>query len=152
MYWPLTMVVLAAAALSSSPSAAIAAEVSAPGWVADPSSGCRVWNPNPQENETVLWSGGCRDGLAEGRGMLQWFHDGRPTMRYEGEFRAGKENGHGILTKQDGRYEGEFRDGRAYGVGHVEGPGYSYTGVWTDGCFREQDVIIGIGRDPSSCR
>ena len=34
-------------------------------WMAD-SKGCKVWNNNPIEGETVTWSGACKDGLAEG--------------------------------------------------------------------------------------
>ena len=37
-------------------------------WVADAKSGCQVWNPNPQLEETVAWSGSCTNGRAEGMG------------------------------------------------------------------------------------
>ena len=130
---------------------AVAAKTLQPGWVTDPKNDCRVWNPNPQENETVSWSGGCRDGLAEGRGVLQWFRNERPEARYEGELRGGRENGYGVLTKPKARYEGEFRDGRADGSGHFVGPGVDYTGLWTDGCLRDGNRVIGVGRDASSC-
>ena len=29
--------------------------------------GCYLWNPNPRENVTVTWSGGCSNGLAQGK-------------------------------------------------------------------------------------
>ena len=35
-------------------------------WVADAKSGCQVWNPNPQLEETVAWSGPCANGRAAG--------------------------------------------------------------------------------------
>src|SRR6266853_1959819 len=129
----------------------MAAQPLRPDWVTDPSSGCRVWNPNPQGDETITWSGACRDGLAEGRGVLQWFHNMRPAERYEGEFRAGRENGYGVLSKPKARYEGEFKDGKAHGLGHYVAPGYNYTGIWADGCFRDGNKVVGIGRDASSC-
>lgn len=35
--------------------------------------GCHVWNPNPQPDETVEWSGGCdSDGKASGKGRSTW--------------------------------------------------------------------------------
>ncbi len=33
---------------------------------------CVVWNPYPQEQETVTWSGACANGKAQGRGTLVW--------------------------------------------------------------------------------
>ena len=142
---------VSAAAMLSFASTGMAAQPLRPDWVVDPTTRCRAWNPNPQGNETITWSGACRDGLAEGHGVLQWFHNRRPAARYEGELRGGKENGYGALTKPQVRYEGEFRDGKAHGLGHYVAPGYNLTGIWIDGCFREGNRIIGIGRDASSC-
>jgi hypothetical protein len=36
-------------------------------WVADDKSGCQVWDPNPQIDEAVSWSGACANGRAEDR-------------------------------------------------------------------------------------
>lgn len=33
--------------------------------------GCRIVNPSPQPHESTSWSGGCRDGYADGDGVLQ---------------------------------------------------------------------------------
>ena len=33
-----------------------------PEWIADPRTGCRVWNDRPQPNETIVWSGAQWDG------------------------------------------------------------------------------------------
>ena len=89
-----------------------------PGWMADAQTGCRVWNARPQPNERVTWSGACQNGFAQGEGVEQWFQNGQPSIRYEGEFRHGKHNGHGVQTFADGsRYEGEFRDGTRNGYG-----------------------------------
>src|SRR5438552_2455362 len=72
------------------------------GWLADPRTGCRVWNPYPEPNETITWSGQCQNGFAQGHGVLQWFQDNRPSGRSEGEWRDGKRNGHGVSTWVDG--------------------------------------------------
>src|SRR5262245_42312357 len=83
-----------------------------PAWIADPKTGCQVWNERPKPNQTISWVGPCVGGRAEGQGTLQWFRDGWPGNRYEGEYRDGKPNGRGVLTYASGdRYEGEFRNG-----------------------------------------
>ena len=111
-------------------------------WLADVKSGCQVWDPNPQLDETVIWSGACAKGRAEGSGTAQWFkagvrietdegewRDGRqtgkgiqtwPTGRYDGELSDGEPNGRGVLTLQKLRYEGEFRDGKPNGIGSAD--------------------------------
>src|SRR5260221_11874629 len=93
-----------------------AAQTPQPGWIADARSGCRVWNSDPQPTESITWSGACQNGLAQGRGVVQWFQDNKPTERSEGEFRDGKNNGRGVLTSTKGdRHEAEFRDDRLNG-------------------------------------
>src|SRR5437762_8118023 len=68
------MIALAALALAAlAPTMGQGAE---PGWTADPQTGCRVWNGAPQPNETISWSGRCRNGLAQGPGVVQWLEDG----------------------------------------------------------------------------
>jgi hypothetical protein len=123
-------------------------------WVVDRNSGCRVWNQVPEENEAVSWSGTCQNGFAQGRGVLQWFHQDRPAERYEGELREGKPSGHGVLTMRNGdRFDGEWRDGKAHGLGHIAlQSGYTYTAIWSDGCVKDaENNVIGVGRNPSTC-
>ena len=51
---------------------------------------CFVWNPYPQEQETVTWSGACADRTAQGTGTLVWrFFEDREwkESRYEGDWR-----------------------------------------------------------------
>ncbi len=82
-----------------------------PGWIADSKTGCKVWNPAPQAHETIHWSGKCQGGYASGDGTLQWFENGRPGDRYEGEYQDGKRNGHGTVTMGNGtRIEGDWRN------------------------------------------
>jgi hypothetical protein len=82
-----------------------------PEWIADAKTGCKVWNPAPQARETIRWSGGCEGGYAQGKGVLQWYENGRPGDRYDGEYQAGKRNGHGTVTMSTGkRIEGDWRN------------------------------------------
>jgi hypothetical protein len=121
-------------------------------WISDPQTGCRVVNPNPQPNESITWSGGCQNGFAQGLGVLQWFENGQPAERYNGELRGGQMNGHGILnTGNGGRYEGEFRDGKANGLGTWTEAGGSFSGIWTNGCFKDGNRRAYVGTDPSLC-
>lgn len=155
---------------------ALAQSVLQPGWIGDARTGCKVWDGDPQPTKTITWSGACSNGLAQGRGVLQWFLNGKPTVRYEGEFRDGKINGQGIKNWTDGgryegefrdgritgrgvftladgsRYEGEFRDGAANGAGNYMQPdGTTYSGTWTNGCFVQGDRWAVVGAAAKKC-
>jgi hypothetical protein len=146
-------------------------------WSVDAHTGCKLWNIAPLPNETMTWSGACRNGLGQGQGVLQWFEAGRPGDRYEGELRDGKQTGHGVITSTDGRrYEGDFRDGTMSGNGTYSSPngdhydgewrsgkpngvgrfvsvvGGTYDGFWTNGCFkdgaRRAAVIVALSSCP----
>lgn len=105
-------------------------------WIEDAKTGCRIRNPAPQPRETVIWSGACPNGIAEGTGILQWFDDDRPSDRYEGELRDGWENGQGVATSTviADRYEGQWRDGWRHGQGiYTFANGDRYEGNWFEG-------------------
>ena len=105
-----------------------------PGWVADSKSGCKLWNEEPRSGQSVVWSGGCQDGLASGSGVVTWSVNGVPGDKYSGDIDHGKENGHGTKTWADGTiYEGEWRDGKRYGHGAQT---WAATGVHFDGAWR----------------
>jgi hypothetical protein len=159
----------------------VAAQTPQPGWIADARTGCRVWNPSPQPNETISWTGGCSNGIAQGRGVLQWLKDGKPNERYEGEYRDGKQNGRGVytsadgsrceceyrddkkdgrgvLTDKNGRYEGEFRDDRHDGRGVMTWrDGSRYEGEFRDGkangtgTYRDTDGQLYSGAWSKGC-
>lgn len=91
-------------------------------------SGCRVLDPELQGR----YSGGCRDGLAEGKGVA------RGTARYEGEFHAGRKHGRGVMAWPTGdRYEGEFVEDRKEGRGsYTWGSGTPWAGERYTGEYR----------------
>jgi hypothetical protein len=123
-------------------------------WIADPHSGCRVWVASPAGNETIEWTGACAYGFAQGRGTLQWFVDGRPAWRDEGEFRDGKLGGAGIRIEPDGtRYEGFWRGSQAHGAGRYVTPaGDIFEGFWRNGCLRHGERHMQVGAAPTECR
>jgi hypothetical protein len=114
-----------------------------PGWIAAQGSGCRLWNACPQREETVTWSGACPNGVADGRGIKQWFRGGKPNDRFEGTLRDGKENGRGVFTRANGaRYDGEWRDGQHNGRGvFTWANGNRYEGEFRNGKFDGRGVF-----------
>lgn len=150
------------------------AQTPAPGgFVADPGTGCRVWNPHPQPDEAVSWSGPCVNGLAQGAGHLQWLKAGKPyekdegewrdgrqagrgsqdwsSGRYDGELSGGEPHGRGVLTLRTARYEGEFRNGRPDGSGTMTGLDGVFRGTWKRGCLVGDKRRIAIGVPSASC-
>jgi hypothetical protein len=56
------------------------AKAAEPNWITT-DKGCKVWNPNPQPNESVTWSGECINGKAHGNGILIWYKNGIESSR-----------------------------------------------------------------------
>jgi hypothetical protein len=77
-----------------------------------------------EEMKQGAYQGGCRGGLAHGKGVATGF------ARYEGEFRKGRKHGYGVKTWPWGdRYSGTFRDDQKDGRGLYEwGAGSRWAG------------------------
>jgi hypothetical protein len=82
-----------------------------PDWITTANQPCKVWNPQPQPDDSVTWSGPCVDGFASGKGILRWMKKAEPDVEFDGAYKDGKRNGPGVLTTADG---------------------YSVEGVWVD--------------------
>jgi hypothetical protein len=104
-------------------------------WIADAKSNCQVWNLFPSPGESISWTGACANGKATGKGTLQWYLNGTPKDRYEGEYRDGYRHGVGTQFYADGTsYEGEWRNGQMNGNGtRIYPSGDRYEGEWSDG-------------------
>jgi hypothetical protein len=124
--------VLAAIWLGAAGNAALAQQASPPGWIADPRTGCKLWNNAPAREDTVTWSGACAKGL--GKGEARWLAPGKPGDSYSGEYRDGKMNGRGVYTWANGdRYDGQWRDDRRHGSGvYALANGSRYEGEFRD--------------------
>lgn len=129
------------------------AQQRSPEWLTDSSTGCRVWNPFPQFDETVMWKGPCVDGFVHGRGTLRWFISGKLFGTDEGEFRRGKLNGFGVLAFTNGmRFEGNFEDHQPHGQGTLRTEdGQVYSGQWSHGCFLDGNRKKAFGVAPEDC-
>ena len=83
-------------------------------------SGCYLWNPNLQREETVTWTGGCSGGLATGAGTTEWRGrdaDGEASSETStGQLQNGRFDGHWTLRASDGTVvEGSYVDGKRHG-------------------------------------
>src|SRR5580765_134075 len=78
-------------------------------WITATNQPCKIWNPMPQPNESVTWSGECKDGYASGEGVLRWTENGKPDVEFRGRYANGKRNGPGVVIDPDGkRFEGNW--------------------------------------------
>lgn len=111
---------------------------------ADPATGCKMWNPRPEAGDGFAWSGDCKDGYAEGNGVVEYFSADRPVGKYEGTMVKGKRSGKGVATWDNGnRYEGDWLDDQMHGKGLMKAPnGASYEGDWRYDNMHGRGVFI----------
>lgn len=99
---------------------------------------CRVFNPHPQPDEKVTWTGECKDGYADGNGILEWYVQGKFHSRYEGRMEKGRAHGSGVYSfSSNARYEGGFKNGKRDGKGVMINP----DGIKIAAAFADDDVI-----------
>jgi hypothetical protein len=115
------------------------------GWIFDTAAGCKVWNPHPQPNETIRWSGACANGMAQGRGAAQWFRGNLPFESDEGEWREGRSacRGHWVRPRRVRRHSA-----RSASLVNVSG---TFRGTWKDGCLRDSKQKAAFGVPLSAC-
>lgn len=121
-------------------------------WITDAANGCQAWNANPEPGESITWSGPCIANKATGTGILQWFLNGKPSGRREGQFLDGMSQGKGIDTDSKGnRYAGEFEKNVYRGKGlFTFAPGdsrQSVEGDFRDGTIHGSGVFIWVNGD-----
>lgn len=83
------------------------------------------------------YSGGCKDGLANGEGVA------KGKDEYRGVFVNGKPHGKGTYTSRNGdKYVGDFVDGIQYGKGaQTSNDGYKYEGDWVNGKYYGKGIV-----------
>jgi hypothetical protein len=98
---------------------------------------CKIFDPDLAQG---VYSGGCRDGLADGYGEIAG------VSSYRGSFVAGKKHGKGIKVMPNGdRYTGEFDGDYRHGKGsYVWGDKTPWAGDRYDGEYR-RDLRHGWG-------
>ncbi|MEO5374768.1 MAG: hypothetical protein H7840_10880 [Alphaproteobacteria bacterium] len=68
-------------------------------WIVVGGDGCKMWNPYPEKNESIVWHGACRNGLADGAGRVVETGGGVTVTAY-GTLVAGKVHGDYYYEKQ----------------------------------------------------
>lgn len=80
--------------------------------IKDKKSGCAVWFKHTFAEDSVTWTGACKEGFAEGTGTMTGFTKGKQTSKYVGQMQKGKPNGKGVFTFWgDRKLEGNFENG-----------------------------------------
>src|SRR5438270_6438960 len=101
-------------------------------WLLDTQAGCRMWDWHPDPKDRPVWSGTCRAGKKEGRGVVQWFEHGQPIDRFEGTYRAGKREGFGRYEwNPDTTFEGKYTNDLPHGFGTARVLGETFVGDWS---------------------
>ena len=80
-------------------------------------AGCYLWNPFPQDDETVAWSGECSEGLAHGQGETTWYQNAVVSETDVDPRGGGKPEGLWVIRDPDGsRSEGPYVNGERHGT------------------------------------
>lgn len=80
--------------------------------VKDAASNCAVWFKHSFTEDSVIWTGDCKNHLAHGNGTMIGFTKGRQTSKYVGKMLDGKPNGSGTFTfGYNRKLEGNFSNG-----------------------------------------
>ncbi len=81
-------------------------------FIADKQTGCKVWAPYYSPDDSITWTGNCKNKMAEGFGTLTWFVKWKQEAQCIGIMQKGVPNGKGKFAFSDGSYqEGYFIDG-----------------------------------------
>ena len=97
---------------------------------------CKIVNPAPKTWQRATWSGPCKDGYADGDGIMEWFA-AAGTLHFQGTLRRGLRHGQGYTKRPDGaQYEGGYADGEASGKGtELLTDRTEYNGDWRHGQY-----------------
>ena len=130
-YAPILLILLASTAYGQTPTGHPPTE-----WIVDSNTKCKVANAFPAPDDSVTWSGECKDGYAEGVGVAQWYKERIGSRKkYAGEMHSGFMNGKGKFTFANGDiFEGLFKNGSLNGKGTAIWFNKNrYDGDWKDG-------------------
>jgi hypothetical protein len=122
-------------------------------WLLDTQTGCRMWDWHPEPTDKAFWTGSCKAGMKDGKGILQWFEHGLPIDRFEGSYSAGKREGQGRYEWNDNeRFIGSYAGNVPHGFGTVTLAGETLSGEWRRGCLQSGERVVAIGVPRSSCQ
>ena len=97
----------------------------------------------PPLADAVSWFGACKDGYADGKGVLAWEVASKGLRRLEATVVRGEVVGQGTLTDRDGSYTGTFRQGMPHGTGFFKyANGDMYEGGVANGLHEGSGVYL----------
>lgn len=95
---------------------------------------CGLAYIQPPHGSTVSWTGPCRNGYADGTGVLDITRGKTVVLHYKGEIRNGQLHGKGFLRRMDNdEYEGDFENDNPHGFGVGTSRSGKYVGEWKSG-------------------
>jgi len=117
-------------------------------WIAD-QNGCKHFNYAPKPEESITWSGGCKNGYGDGLGELKWYKNGVVTQVIQAVLMEGKLNGKVKFAGVNGRsYEGDYLNGEMTGKGVMIWPnGNRYEGGFLRGEMSGKGVFVWANGD-----
>jgi hypothetical protein len=110
-------------------------------FIKDKISGCLVKNGSGSADIIAIWTGGCKDGYADGEGTLTWFEGDKIVAEYTGTMEKGIAHGKGKYVMHGwGTMEGNFVNEVLQGQGKmVFENGGKIEGNFVDGSLLDLD-------------
>jgi hypothetical protein len=112
---------------------------------------CRIAPLHPPPlDAAVSWSGGCKEGFADGKGVLEWRTQASGKRRVEATLVQGEVTGEATLVTDGGKYIGMLRYGMPHGAGYFASSkdGSRFEGSFVGG--RREGPGVWIGQDGST--
>ena len=106
--------------------------------------GCYIWDSHYYPTQTAEWSGSCSaDGIAEGKGTVNWKNDDGSGHSFTGTLVNGKLNGHFIGKFSDSNiWEGTIVDEEYHGILVKRGSQGEDWGCWRNGERVDNSICI----------
>ncbi len=128
----------------------IAANFPESGFIVDKTTGCKFFLLFSKDKDGT-WSGNCKNGFAEGVGVLSITLKGDFFGKYEVNMVSGKINGKGKIFLSNGiTYDGEIKDNQIHGQGSLLMEGNKYVGEFREGFMYGKGDIIYLNGDTYS--
>lgn len=114
-------------------------------WLIDSNSNCSLFDANAKAGDSVSWSGGCADGLANGKGTATFTNSGKQFESFTGEFAKGIAQDGPVSVGWGGgwRYDGNEVGGQFSGAGILVNDAKDrFEGIWVSGKMNGHGTLV----------
>jgi hypothetical protein len=114
-------------------------------WLIDSNSSCSLFDANARAGDSVSWSGGCADGLANGKGTATFTNAGQQFESFTGEFSKGIAQDGPVAVGWGGgwHYDGNEVGGQFSGAGVLVNDAKDrFEGVWVTGKMTGHGTLV----------